>query len=199
MAGIMKSMLVGVGFVITMMVFSACQADQIILSGEQLAQLRKLPDLERRRTLAGDDIRELRSGLESDFDQIRVAAIKVALLQRQSLATSWPITSARPMKGTSAKLWPLTDAVFAAGVDRKQPLLRILPRESLDSLPRAGEPQKPKPREGDAPVEDVLMDIVVADSANSIASGNDSGILRQLSTFRLTPEQQARLKSASGK
>ena len=111
-------------------------AVQPLWTKEEVALLSQVAELEERPRPSAADLQVLQSGFESRLDRIRIAAIRVVLLQRQSLRDFWADAKDRPVRGTSAQLLPIVDAVFAPRVDVQRPLIEILPRARSKCCPR---------------------------------------------------------------
>ena len=162
---------------------------------EELALLPKIAELEQRASLSAEDLRVLQTCFESRLDRLRTAAIRVILLQRQSSADFWRANAkSRPVRGTSAQLLPIVDAAFAPGVDPQRALIDVLPKKSLEGLPKAGTPVPRPIVDGDEPFDQTLLNILIDDAIRRGAGNAQSTqLLGKFKAYRLTPQQRERL------
>ena len=167
---------------------------------EELALLPKVAALEQRPRLSAEDLSVLQTGFESRLDRIRIAAIRVILLQRQSMRNFWQGNSkSRPVRGTSAQLLPIVDAALAPGVDPQRLLIDVAPKQALEALPKAGttKPRRPPIVDGDDPLDDALLNILVDDAIRRASGTAGAELLRKFDAYRLAPEQRTRLAQAT--
>src|SRR6185436_18757188 len=121
---------------------------------EELALQTQVAALERPPRLSTADLSMLQSGFESRLDRIRIAAIRVILLQRQQLGDFWRMNAkSRPVRGTSAQLLPIVDTALAPEADPQRALIDILPPQALEALPKAGTPVPRPDVDGDDPFD----------------------------------------------
>lgn len=176
---------------------SPAHATHDLWTKEELALLPEVAALEQRPRLSAADLQVLRTGFASRLDRIRIAAIRVILLQRQSLAEFWRANEkSRPVRGTSAQLLPIVDAAFAQGVDPRRALIDVLPGNALEGLPKAGTPVPRPIVDGDDPFDQALLDILIDDAIRRREDVNGSALVRKFDAYRLTPEQRTRLVEA---
>ena len=158
---------------------------------EELTLLTQVTALERPPRLSTADLSVLQTGFESRLDRIRIAAIRVILLQRQQLGDFWRANvESRPTRGTSAQLLPIVDAALAPQADPQRALIDILPPKTLEALPKAGTPVPRPIVDGDAPFDQTLLNILIDDATRHHAG------LHRFDAYRLTAEQKTRLEEA---
>lgn len=164
-----------------------------IWTKEELALLPGIAALEQRPSLSADDLSVLQTCFESRLDRLRIAALRVILLQRRSLGDFWRAhEKSRPLRGTSAQLLPIVDAVFAPGVDPQRALIDVLPKILLAALPKAGSPVPRPIVDGDDPFDQTLLNILIDDAVRSTGA-QGTNLLRKFAAYRLTPGQKSRL------
>jgi hypothetical protein len=105
----------------------------------------------------------------------------------------------RPARGTSAQLLPIVDAALAPGVDPQRLLIDVAPKKALEVLPKAGttKPRRPPIVDGDDPLDDALLNVIVDDAIRRGAGTPAAELLRKFDAYRLTPEQRTRLAEAT--
>jgi hypothetical protein len=159
---------------------------------EELALLTQVAALERPPRLSTADLSVLQAGFESRLDRIRIAAIRVILLQRQQLGDFWRANAeSRPVRGTSAQLLPIVDAALAPQADQQRALIDALPPQTLEGLPKAGTPVPRPVIDGDDPFDQTLLNILIDDAIRHRAG------LHKFDAYRLTAEQKTRLAEAA--
>lgn len=176
---------------------SVSSADQIIIYGENRDVLLQLEGMQTNSVVSGIDKPLIADGLMSDYDDIRVAAIKVIMIHR--LKDLW-ITHRKefdPVVGTSKKLIPIVDAVFDLSQQNEKTLIDLLPEQSVNLLPLESKPRKPRAKNGDVPLEDVLLDVSVKDVSQIKNSAYRDITKNKLKEFQLSVDQKKRLNKQS--
>ena len=165
---------------------------------EELTLQTQVTALERPPRLSTQDLSVLQTGFESRLDRIRIAAIRVILLQRQQLGDFWPANAkSRPTRGTSAQLLPIVDVALAPEMDQQRALVEALPRKALEALPRAGTPVPLPDVDGDDPFDQTLLNILIDDAIRHDRGATSANLLHRFDAYRLTAEQKARLTEAA--
>ena len=180
---------------IVIFMISGVNADQIIIFGSNRDLLLQLESLQTNYINSSTDIAAVTDGLMSPFDEIRVAAIKIILIYR--LDTIWRLhrNCLESVVGTSKKLEPIVDAVLSSPYKNERTIIELLPQENLQSLPLNADPPKPRARNGDIPLEDVLLDVAVKDIKNvKFVLQKETG-MNMLKKFRLNNEQEKALQT----
>jgi hypothetical protein len=171
---------------------SPSDAAHDVWTQEELALLPQVAALERPPQLSTADLGVLQAGFESRLDRIRIAAIRVILLQRQQLGDFWRANAeSRPVRGTSAQLLPIVDAALAPQADQQRALIDVLPPQTLEGLPEAGTPAPRPIVDGDDPFDQTLLNILIDDAIRHRAG------LHKFDAYRLTAEQKTRLAEAA--
>ena len=169
---------------------SASSADQLIIFGKNRDLLLQLEGMQTNSVVSDTDQSLIVDGLMSDYDEIRVAAIKVIMIHR--LKELW-ITYRKeldPVVGTSRKLVPIVDAVFNSSQQTEKTLMDLLPEQSVNLLPLESTPRKPRAKNGDVPLEDVLLDVLVKDVSQIKSSAYRETTKNSLKRFQLSFEQK---------
>ena len=165
---------------------SVSRADQIVIYGQDRAILLSLENMQTNSVLSSNDTALVVEGLKSSYDEIRVAAIKVVLIHRLNEVWLSHRIELDPVVGTSKKLEPIVDAVFSSPHKSEKAIVELLPNESIMLLPLKTEPIKPRAKNGDVPLEDVLLDVVVKDVARLKSPAQKEAVLDKLKNFRLS-------------
>jgi len=172
---------------------SVSLADQLVIYGANRDVLLRLEGMQTNSVLSDTDKPLIASGLMSDYDEIRVAAIKVIMIHR--LKDLW-VTYRKeldPVVGTSKKLSPIVDAVFNSPQQNEKTLIDLLPEQSVNLLPLESTPRKLRAKNGDVPLEDVLLDVSVKDVSMINNSAYRETTKSKLKEFQLSAAQKKRL------
>ena len=164
------------------------RADQIVIYGQDRALLLSLENMQTNSLFSSDDTALVVDGLKSSYDEIRVAAIKVVLIHRLNEVWLSHRIELDPVVGTSKKLQPIVDAVLSSPHKSEKTIVELLPNESIKLLPLKADPIKPRAKNGDVPIEDVLLDVVIKDVARLNSPAQKEAVLGKLKDFRLSDE-----------
>lgn len=169
---------------------SSSAADQLIICGEDRELLQSIQAMQTQLFVAEADKEIIAQGLESDFDEIRVASIKAILIHR--LEELWGENRAKlgPVVGTSKKLTPIVDAVFASPQSDEKAIIELLPEDTIALLPLKSAPVKPRAKNGDLPLEDVLLDVSVSEIARLKDDVHKTKVRKRLQGFQLNTKQR---------
>lgn len=179
-----------------LMVCSVSVADQQVIFGENRDLLLRLEGMQTNSLASSVDETSIVRGLKSSYDEIRVAAVKVIMIHRLEDLWAANSTNISSVVGTSKKLEPIVNAVLTSPQSREKPIIDLLPEQIVDLLPLRTEPQYPRAKNGDVPIEDVLLDVAVEDIDRIQDPSVKDAVRGRLMRFRLTASQERKLSDS---
>lgn len=190
----MKLLQLLITLVVILITCLSLQADTVILNEKGralLMQLKSLSSLDRKPD--EDDLLKIKSGLDSEYDEVRIEAVKCVLFHR--LADLWKGTRPDMKRGTSNQLAFIAYGLFGTARDMSLPLIELLPPFVMNEARKYRQANHVAQRGGDVPLGSVLVDLIVTDTVRYSASRSNFSYAHILKELELTSVQTQLIRS----